>query len=98
MYKLSGLAAEDFTAIYEYTLLNFGVAKADEYTGSLESTLQLLSAEPGMGRECPEITAGIRRHDHLKHVIFYLPREQVILIVRMLHQQMEPLIHFTELL
>jgi len=97
MYKLSGLAAEDFAAIYEYTLLNFGVAKADEYTGALDSSLQLLSDEPLMGRECPEIAVGIRRHDHQKHVIFYLPREQDILVVRLLHQQMEPLIHFTEL-
>lgn len=29
MYKLSNLAAEDFAAIYEYTLLNFGARQAD---------------------------------------------------------------------
>lgn len=97
MYKLSRLAADDFAAIYEYTLLNFGCAKADEYTDELESTLQLLSDTPFIGRECPEIAAGIRRHDHHKHAIFYLPQEQDILVLRMLHQQMEPLMHFSEL-
>jgi toxin ParE1/3/4 len=32
MYKLSQIAATDFSSIYEYTLLNFGVRQADAYT------------------------------------------------------------------
>ena len=46
MYKLSNLAVEDFTAIYEYTLLNFGVMQADKYTEHLESTFNLLATSP----------------------------------------------------
>ena len=42
MYKLSNLAVEDFTTIYEYTLLNFGVLQADQYTDDLERTFALL--------------------------------------------------------
>ena len=97
MYKLSSLAAEDFVAIYEYTLLNFGSHQADAYTDGLEDTLRLLCNSPEMGHECPEIADGVRRHDHQQHAIFYRHREQDIFIIRLLHQQMEPIKHFFEL-
>ncbi len=51
MYKLSKLAVEDFTAIYEYTLLNFGVRQADLYTSQLENTFHLLFSSPLMGHD-----------------------------------------------
>lgn len=91
MYKLSRLAAEDFEAIYEYTLLNFDARQADAYTDDLESTFRLLSSSPLMGYECQEIAVGVRRHDHQRHAIFYRRREHDILVIRILHQQMEPL-------
>ena len=97
MYKLSNLAVEDFAAIYEYTLLNFGTHQADAYTDNLESTLRLLSSSPLMGYECNDIADGVRRHDHQRHAIFYRQREHDIFVIRILHQQMEPLRHFFEL-
>lgn len=97
MYKLSNHAADDFTAIYEYTLLNFGVLQADAYTENLESTLRLLANSPLMGHECPKIADHVRQHDHQRHAIFYRRREQDIFVIRILHQQMEPMRHFFEL-
>ncbi len=97
MYKLSRCAAEDFAGIYEYTLLNFGTSQADAYLDDLESTLRLLSSSPLMGHACQEIGDGIRRHDHQRHAIFYRRREDDIFIIRILHQQMEPMKHFFEL-
>lgn len=96
MYKLSKLAAEDFGAIYEYTLLNFGTHQADAYTDDLENALGLLSHSPQMGHECLEIADGVRRHDHHRHAIFYRRREHDIFVIRILHQQMEPMKHFFE--
>ncbi len=97
MYKLSRLAVEDFTAIYEYTLLNFGVIQADKYTDHLESSFHLLSSSPLLGRECPEIGVEVRRYDHQRHAIFYRQRKNDIFIIRILHQQMHPLKHFFEI-
>ncbi|RVU34397.1 type II toxin-antitoxin system RelE/ParE family toxin [Rheinheimera riviphila] len=97
MYKLSRLAAEDFAAIYEYTLLNFGSVKADEYTNELDKVFRLLAISPLMGYQCPDIAAEVRRHDHQRHAIFYRPRQNDIFIIRILHQQMEPMKHFFEL-
>ena len=68
MYKLSNLAADDFAAIYEYTLLNFGARQADAYTDDLENALRILPDAPLMGHECPEIADEVRRHDHQRHL------------------------------
>ncbi|OTA14232.1 plasmid stabilization protein [Xenorhabdus vietnamensis] len=94
MYKLSNLASEDFEHIFEYTLLNFGVEQADEYTEGMHSALQTLAENPLMGHECPEIAIGLRRHDHQKHAIFYRCQSSEVYVLRILHQQMEPLRHF----
>lgn len=92
-YKLSQLAAEDFSAIYEYTLLNFGTLQADRYTQDLESSFHLLFDAPGIGIECAHIGKDIRRHDHNKHAIFYRKRKKDVFIIRILHQQMQPMLH-----
>lgn len=94
MYKLSNLAAKDFEGIFEYTLINFGVRKADEYTSSLHDILEIIGSNPLLGSECTEVSAGVRRHNHFKHVIFYRCRADDIFVIRILHQQMEPLKHF----
>jgi toxin ParE1/3/4 len=91
MYSLSNLAADDFAAIYEYTLLHFGVVQADAYTEHLENTFNLLATAPNMGYDCAEITKGLRRHDHHQHSIFYRLRERDIFILRILHQRMDPI-------
>jgi toxin ParE1/3/4 len=93
MYKLSKLAADDFAAIYEYTLLNFGVRQADAYTKELEKVLVLLANSPLMGPAYPEIGENVRRHDHQRHAIFYHSREHDIFVLRILHQQMESTRH-----
>ncbi|MGQ4276808.1 type II toxin-antitoxin system RelE/ParE family toxin [Pseudidiomarina sp. E22-M8] len=94
MYKLSNLAAKDFAAIYAYTLKHFGSKKADRYLHDLDSVLRLLAEAPLIGRECAELGEEIRRHNHQKHAIFYRQRTSDIFVVRLLHQQMEPLKHF----
>jgi toxin ParE1/3/4 len=87
MYELSNLAVEDFAAIYEYTLLNFGALQADIYTDDLDRTFQLLSGSRLIGSECPEIGGCVRRHDYQKHVTFYRQREHDVFVMRVLHQR-----------
>ncbi|MEM7985899.1 type II toxin-antitoxin system RelE/ParE family toxin [Morganella morganii] len=40
------------------------------------------------------MAVGVRRHNHSKHAIFYRYRTDDIFVIRILHQQMEPLKHF----
>ncbi len=93
MYRLSNLAAEDFGAIYEYTWRRFGPLQADKYTHELDATLKLLAKNPLMGRDCQNLIDGARRHDYGQHAIFYMYADDPIFVIRILHQQMEPLLH-----
>jgi toxin ParE1/3/4 len=43
-----------------------------------------------MGRECAEISPGLRRHESGEHVVFYRLRPNGIRVMRVLHQQMAP--------
>ncbi len=93
MYKLSKKAADDFGDIYEYTFLNFGEEQADNYTEEMELCLQTVSEAPFIGRDCFDLRPGIHRHDHQKHAIFYRVRDFDIFVIRILHQQMNPMLH-----
>jgi len=93
VYKLSNKAAEYFEQIYEYTYLNFGENKADIYTDDMDKCLLLLSDSPQIGRSLDKIKKGIYRHDHEYHAIFYLIESNDIFILRILHQQMNPMLH-----
>jgi len=94
MYKLSKRAVQDFQNLFLYTLRNFGLNQADLYTEKMDRLLDLISDNPGMGIDCAHISLGIRRYSHEKHSIYYRQRESDILVVRILHQRMNPLIHF----
>lgn len=89
MYRLSVLAADDFRSIFEYILLNFGVAQADHYTDDLENIFALLSKSPHIGVELDEISVGLRRHYHKHHAVYYRETGDGIFVVRILHQQMD---------
>lgn len=97
MYKLSKLAATDFAAIYEYSLLNFGVEQADAYTEDLEKVFELLYQSPFMGNACEGIGEDVRMHYHHRHSIYYLPRNSDIFILRILHGSMKPSLHKFEM-
>lgn len=94
MYRLSNLAAKDFEAIYEYTWRRFGPLQADKYTNELDGLLKLLARNPLMGRDCHNLVDGARRHDYGQHAIFYRHADDAVFVIRILHQQMDPLRHF----
>lgn len=95
MYKLTAEADSDLTAIYFYSLEEFGEQRADAYAYSLKTACQSLADFPKLGRLCPEIMDGLRRHEHLHHAIYYQEDDRDIIIIRILHQQMDATRHIT---
>ncbi|HDU8496909.1 TPA: type II toxin-antitoxin system RelE/ParE family toxin [Morganella morganii] len=94
MYKLTERAVNDFAGIYDYTLLNFGETQADRYTDAFEAFFETLAGIPDMGRDS-QLLPEILRIEFQRHTIFYTIRETDILIVRILHQQMNHARHFS---
>lgn len=93
MYKLTEIAVEDFAGIYDYTLQKFGERQADRYTDELEAFFLLLADMPEMGRDYSAVPETMRI-DFQQHSIFYRIRSSDILVIRILHQQMNHLRHF----
>ncbi len=67
VYELSFDAEMSLAKIYEYSLVNFGEARADSYYVSMHETFEMLVDQPNLGRLFHEY----RRHEHGSHVVFY---------------------------
>ncbi len=89
MYKLSEVAASDIEELLTRSVLDFGLARTETYYQSLTQCFELLGDNPEMGSTVDEIRPGYRCFLHESHAIFYTPREQDILIVRILHKRMD---------
>ncbi|MFQ5644640.1 MAG: type II toxin-antitoxin system RelE/ParE family toxin [Thiogranum sp.] len=89
MYKLSEAAADDIEGILTRSMLDFGLERTETYFQSLTQCLELLGDNPEMGSTMNETRPGYRCFLHESHAIFYTPREQGVLIVRILHKRMD---------
>lgn len=89
VYSLSSKAAADLEGIYEYTILNFGLEQARAYLSGLHERFETLADHPMRGRSAGEFAPGLRRLEYQSHVVFYLPKDKGVRIVRVLHQSMD---------
>ena len=89
VYSLSYKAAADLDQIHEYTILNFGLKQARAYLSGLRGRFETLAGNPMQGRSASELSPGLRRLEYQSHVVFYMPKDNGIRIVRVLHQSMD---------
>ncbi|ARJ64937.1 hypothetical protein WV31_04225 [Magnetospirillum sp. ME-1] len=88
-YVLSNKAADDLGRIYVYSAQTFGEARADAYFLGLRDCLYSLADNPRLGRPAELATAGLLRHEHGRHIVFYLMETSGIFVVRILHRGMD---------
>jgi toxin ParE1/3/4 len=88
--RISGEAETDIDRIADYTTSTWGWRQTNQYLAKLEDGFDLLAQNPSIGRTCDSIRAGLRRFEIGRHVVFYLPESDGVLVVRVLHQQMLP--------
>ncbi len=86
-YRLSDAAAADLDHLYEYGVLNFGLAAADDYFDGLLDRFQAIANQPLMFPAVDEIRKGIRRCVHRNHLVFFRIDGTDIVIMRILGQQ-----------
>ncbi|MBZ5634087.1 MAG: type II toxin-antitoxin system RelE/ParE family toxin [Acidobacteriia bacterium] len=89
-FRFSRRAEADLLSIGAYTLKTWGVEQTIRYVADLQTSCQTLADNPEAGRVCDDIRSGLRRMEHGRHVIFYRPDAEGILIARVLHQRMLP--------
>jgi toxin ParE1/3/4 len=88
-YRLSRKAAIDIGGIYEYTTANFGLTQARRYLNGMHERFGDLARQPMLGRAAGRLAPNLRRYEYRSHVVFYVPDQEGVLIVRVLHQSMD---------
>lgn len=88
-YRLTRRAALDLEGIATFTIERFGVEQARRYRDALKLCFTELAENPGLGRRAEHLTKGLRRFEYRAHIVFYLPEDRGVLIVRVLHSRMD---------
>lgn len=88
-YSISEKASTDIEGIYEYGILNFGLAQAQEYVLGLHDCCQVLADNPALGRYADQLVPQLRRHEYRSDVVFYMEQGNGVFIIRVLGSSMD---------
>ncbi len=78
------LAEADILEIWDY-IADDSLAAADRWVDRLDEQFRLLAAQPMMGRVRDELVPGVRSFPFGRYVVFYVPLDDGIDVVRVLH-------------
>ena len=82
-------AIADLDSIYAYSVEKWGSEQAKTYLRALNARMQGLRRFPALGTAQDALHPGLRRIGEGSHSIYYLIREEALLIVRVLHDRMD---------
>ena len=78
------LAGADIAEIWDF-IAEDSIDQADAWIDRLDDKLRLLATQPLMGRSREELALGMRSFPFGRYVLFYVPLDDGIDLVRMLH-------------
>lgn len=82
-------AESDLIGVWAYTCEEWGVDQADKYLDQLEAGMKQLINHPSLGTNYAHVLPGYRRLQVEHHAVFYQVLENEVLIVRVLHEDMD---------
>lgn len=77
------LAEDDLAQIWSY-IADDSLSAADRWLAQVESLLDLLAGNPTLGRLRSELAPDLRSFPMGDYVVFYIPRKNGIVVVRVL--------------
>lgn len=86
---ISPRARVEIDGIWHYTLHEHGLEAADRYIDGLDQSMELALEFPEIGLDYREVRAGYRMLPSGHHLIFYIPRDDGIDVMRVLHERMD---------
>ncbi len=87
-------AEKDLEKIYLYTLNSFGLLQAEKYQDDLYFSFQQILKHNYVGEQYLHSKVAYRKLHFNKHLIFYKIVDNDCIIVRILHERMNPLNYF----
>lgn len=88
-WTLAPRARADLDEIWDYTVGLWGNDQAERYLRLIQSAIELIAADPEKGRCCDDVREGYRRFRVGSHILFYRMADDVVDVVRILHQRMD---------
>lgn len=73
--------------IWTYSVQQWGRRVAAKYVRELTSAIEAVASDPHLGVAMDDLQC--RKQVFRSHVIFYAPAEHRIIVIRVLHQQMD---------
>jgi toxin ParE1/3/4 len=92
-YHFTDKAERDLEGIIDHTIQEWGVAQAHTYLDGLETRARLLADNPDLGTTRETLTEGLLSFPYESHILYYKKQARGIVIVRVLHQHMDPVKH-----
>ncbi len=92
-YQLTEEADRDVEEILAYSVKSFGVVQTQHYFVALKECIELLADNPNMGHSAEDILPEYLCFPYESHIIFYKKFSSSILVVRVLHERMDPKLH-----
>ncbi len=84
--RLTPQARSDLDGIWEYSAKQWSIDQAETYLRALNSTMQLLTEQPELGRKIDDIREGYLIFQAGSHLLIYRLKTDCIEIVRILHK------------
>lgn len=78
------LALADLAEIWSF-IADDSEANADRFLAKLDKKLGLLATQPHMGRDRPELMAGMQSFPYARYVVYFVGQPNGIEIVRVFH-------------
>jgi toxin ParE1/3/4 len=95
-FRFTRAAERDLEAILTLSRDTFGVLQAARYRDKLIGCCARVAATPGIARACDHVRPGYLRLEEGRHVLFLEMDADGVLIVRVLHDRMDPLLHIDD--
>lgn len=83
-------AKNDLKEIYQYGLRQWGQAQSESYLSTIKNQVWLLTQQPLMGTERPELLPDTRSLPIASHTLFYRVIADRVEIIRVLHGRQDP--------
>jgi len=72
-----------------------GVKQATKYISTLRQTMPMLAENYSLGKARSEVDENVYSFPHAHHVIYYMKKEESIVIFAVLHKRMIPIKHLS---
>jgi toxin ParE1/3/4 len=82
-------ARADIQALWDYGAREHGVEAANAYVIRLDEVMHRALEFPDMGSDYGDVRAGYRKMISGQHLIFYIPHDGGIDVIRVLHGRMD---------